>query len=186
MGLPMFSQLAVHFADLHDTPGRMAATGVIAKEVPWSQSRSFFYWRLRRRLAEFHIRTQVMKNDSKITVLEAADLIKQWFNESSNSTNPQEQWEDSKFVLGWMASKQQSLRERLENIRRASVEAQSRELAKSCPEAAAMGIVSAFHEMDYMQREILRQQLEAIRWTAIGRHNFRQLFVQYVNLSIVA
>lgn len=161
--LPIFSQLAVQFADMHDTPGRMAATGVISKEVPWSQSRSFFYWRLRRRLAEFQFRAQVMKSDPKLTVLEAAALIKRWFTESSDSTNPQEQWEDSKFVLGWMASKQQLFRDNLEGIRRASVEAQVRDLAKRSPEAAAMGIVSAFHEMDYMERELLRQQLEAIR-----------------------
>ena len=52
-------QVAVQFADLHDTPGRMAAVGVIRRAVPWAEARSFFYWRLRRRLAEFHLRKEV-------------------------------------------------------------------------------------------------------------------------------
>jgi acetyl-CoA carboxylase/biotin carboxylase 1 len=51
--------VAVQFADLHDTPGRMAAVGVIRRAVPWAEARSFFYWRLRRRLAEFHLRKEV-------------------------------------------------------------------------------------------------------------------------------
>ena len=45
--------MAVHFADLHDTPGRMEAKGVIRRQVQWKESRAYFYWRLRRRLWEF-------------------------------------------------------------------------------------------------------------------------------------
>ncbi|CAN0446954.1 unnamed protein product, partial [Hapterophycus canaliculatus] len=52
-------QVAVQFADLHDTPGRMEARGAVRKVVPWSASRTFFFWRLRRRLAEFDLRKQV-------------------------------------------------------------------------------------------------------------------------------
>lgn len=55
-----FVKVAVQFADLHDTPGRMEARGAVRKVVPWSESRSFFFWRLRRRLAEFDLRKQVI------------------------------------------------------------------------------------------------------------------------------
>ena len=47
----VYQQVAEHFADLHDTPGRMLHKGVIRQVVPWAGSRTFFYWRLRRRLA---------------------------------------------------------------------------------------------------------------------------------------
>ncbi|KAJ2784730.1 acetyl-coenzyme-A carboxylase [Coemansia javaensis] len=50
--LPVYTQLAVHFADLHDRAGRMAAKGVVRKELQWAHARAFFYHRLRRRLAE--------------------------------------------------------------------------------------------------------------------------------------
>ncbi len=49
---PVYHQVATAFADLHDTPGRMTAKGVVRRIVSWEQSRVFFYWRLRRRLAE--------------------------------------------------------------------------------------------------------------------------------------
>lgn len=55
----VYRQVAVQFADLHDTPGRMEARGAVRKMVPFAESRAFFYWRLRRRLAEFDLRKQV-------------------------------------------------------------------------------------------------------------------------------
>nr|XP_014342769.1 PREDICTED: acetyl-CoA carboxylase-like [Latimeria chalumnae] len=50
--LPIYHQVAVQFADLHDTPGRMQEKGVITDILEWKTSRSFFYWRLRRLLQE--------------------------------------------------------------------------------------------------------------------------------------
>ncbi|KAJ8605817.1 hypothetical protein CTAYLR_000576 [Chrysophaeum taylorii] len=50
--LPVYTSVAVHFADLHDTPVRMKAKSAIRDVVPWKRARSFFYWRLRRRLVE--------------------------------------------------------------------------------------------------------------------------------------
>ena len=46
------SQVAVHFAELHDTPARMMEKGCLREIVPWTEARRYFYWRLRRRLLE--------------------------------------------------------------------------------------------------------------------------------------
>ncbi|KAJ5888691.1 Acetyl-CoA carboxylase [Penicillium taxi] len=50
--LPVYLQIALQFADLHDRAGRMVAKGVIRKPLRWQNARRFFYWRLRRRLSE--------------------------------------------------------------------------------------------------------------------------------------
>ena len=50
--LPAYQQVAVSFAELHDTPGRMKEKGVISDVVDWKNARSFFYNRLKRRLVE--------------------------------------------------------------------------------------------------------------------------------------
>lgn len=47
--LPMYRQVAVAFAEMHDTPVRMAAKGTLRGIVPWSQARPFFAARLKRR-----------------------------------------------------------------------------------------------------------------------------------------
>jgi acetyl-CoA carboxylase/biotin carboxylase 1 len=50
--LPVYMQIALQFADLHDRAGRMQAKDTIRKPLQWVNSRRFFYWRLRRRLSE--------------------------------------------------------------------------------------------------------------------------------------
>ena len=50
--LPVYGQVAIQFADLHDRAGRMLAKGTIRKPLQWRNARRFFYWRVRRRLNE--------------------------------------------------------------------------------------------------------------------------------------
>lgn len=62
----MFQQVARTFADMHDTPQRMMAKGVLAGVVPWQQCRSFFATRLRRRLVEQQLLRHVASTDPKM------------------------------------------------------------------------------------------------------------------------
>ena len=48
--LPMYTQVAQEFADLHDRSGRMKAKGVIRDTVEWENAREYFHARLTRRL----------------------------------------------------------------------------------------------------------------------------------------
>ncbi|CAI2176389.1 617_t:CDS:2 [Funneliformis geosporum] len=41
--LPIYSRMAIQFADLHDTPGRMKSKEMIRKLLEWKESRRFFY-----------------------------------------------------------------------------------------------------------------------------------------------
>jgi acetyl-CoA carboxylase/biotin carboxylase 1 len=50
--LPVYMQIALQFADLHDRAGRMQAKNTIRQALKWQNARRFFYWRLRRRLSE--------------------------------------------------------------------------------------------------------------------------------------
>jgi len=62
--LPFYTQVAHQFADLHDRAGRMKAKGVIREVLHWDSARTFFYWRLRRRLAEDAARAKFKAADS--------------------------------------------------------------------------------------------------------------------------
>jgi acetyl-CoA carboxylase / biotin carboxylase 1 len=53
--LPIYGQISLQFADLHDRAGRMQAKGTIRQPLQWVKARRFFYWRLRRRLHEEYI-----------------------------------------------------------------------------------------------------------------------------------
>ncbi|KAB5511412.1 acetyl-CoA carboxylase [Coniochaeta sp. 2T2.1] len=53
--LPVYAQISIQFADLHDRAGRMKAKGAIRDVLEWKNARRFFYWRVRRRLNEEYI-----------------------------------------------------------------------------------------------------------------------------------
>ncbi|KAF4635320.1 hypothetical protein G7Y89_g2785 [Cudoniella acicularis] len=53
--LPVYMQIALQFADLHDRAGRMKAKNVIRQSLQWREARRFFYWRVRRRVNEEYI-----------------------------------------------------------------------------------------------------------------------------------
>ena len=50
--LPVYTQVALQFAQMHDGPARMLAKGVLRGIVPWRDARAFFAARLKRRLTE--------------------------------------------------------------------------------------------------------------------------------------
>ena len=47
--LPVYRQVAVSFAQMHDSPVRMVAKGVVRGVLPWQQARPFLAHRLCRR-----------------------------------------------------------------------------------------------------------------------------------------
>lgn len=106
--LPVYQQISVQFCELHDTPVRMEAVGVIRQQVEWTSARSFFYWRLRRKLAEFDLRKKIIEASEvgrgvgSPTPLEATDMIKQWFMQSDGMDASK--WEDDKLMLAWMGN----------------------------------------------------------------------------------
>ncbi|KAJ2081542.1 acetyl-coenzyme-A carboxylase [Coemansia sp. RSA 988] len=77
--LPVYTQIAVQFADLHDRAGRMVAKGVVRRELQWGESRKYFFYRLKRRLLEEQVRKDMREVLAEITRQEQAQLLEQWF-----------------------------------------------------------------------------------------------------------
>ena len=165
----IYAQVAVQFADLHDTPGRMAAVGVIRQAVPWVQARSFFYWRLRRRLAEFHLRKEVLKaaggggggtegrREGGMTLLQASALLKSWYLSTPGKTA--EGWEEDREVLGWMAE-HQGIEERIRGLARGRVAGEVAALAGVSPQGAVEGLVHVMKGLPAEHREALMLALK--------------------------
>lgn len=156
--------MAVQFADLHDTPGRMAAVGVIRQVVPWAQARSFFYWRLRRRLAEFHLRKEVFKaaggkggREGGMSLLQASVLLKSWYVSTPGKTA--EGWEEDREVLGWMAE-HRGIEERIQALARGRVAEEVAKLAGESPQGAVEGLVHVMKALPAEHREALMAALK--------------------------
>lgn len=86
--LHVYHTVAVHFADLHDTPERMLEKGCISDIIPWASSRSFFYWRLRRCLLEDHFAKKILSAQKSLSVGQAKCKFEfNFIRKSTNFTN---------------------------------------------------------------------------------------------------
>jgi acetyl-CoA carboxylase/biotin carboxylase 1 len=74
----LYTQVACEFADLHDRTGRMKAKGAIREGLQWRNSRAFFHWRVRRRLAEERVLGEIMKADPKMQRPKAEATLTSW------------------------------------------------------------------------------------------------------------
>ncbi|XP_031498417.1 acetyl-CoA carboxylase 1-like isoform X2 [Nymphaea colorata] len=100
--LPVYTQIAIRFAELHETSVRMAAKGVTLDVVNWETSRSFFYRRLHRRVAEASLVRSVMDAaGERLPPREALVLIKKWFMDHSPSNHPSNGWVDDSSFFAW-------------------------------------------------------------------------------------
>ncbi|KAF1351089.1 acetyl-CoA carboxylase acc1 [Delphinella strobiligena] len=63
--LPVYMQISLQYADLHDRAGRMQAKDTIRMPLQWKNARRFFYWRLRRRLNEEYVLKRMASSTSK-------------------------------------------------------------------------------------------------------------------------
>ncbi|XP_044511977.1 acetyl-CoA carboxylase 1-like [Mangifera indica] len=100
--LPVYTQIATKFAELHDTSLRMAAKQVIREVVDWSRSRSYFYRRLRRRIAESSlVKTLIDAGGDHLSHRSAIDLIKEWFLDSDIARGKADAWSDDEAFYTW-------------------------------------------------------------------------------------
>lgn len=80
--LPIYHQVALKFADLHDSAGRMHEKGVIVDIVPWKTSREFFHWRLHRLLLENEMSSRISAVNGALSIGQIRSMLRRWFVES--------------------------------------------------------------------------------------------------------
>ncbi|KAJ8978777.1 hypothetical protein NQ317_015501 [Molorchus minor] len=98
--LPMYHQVSVHFADLHDTPERMLEKGAIHDIVPWRKSRAILYWRLRRRLLEDRVIKALQAAQHELALGQGEAMLRRWFIKTRGL--PSYKWDKDQVVVQWL------------------------------------------------------------------------------------
>lgn len=165
--LPVYEQIAVQFCELHDTPGRMKAVGVIEREVEWADARSFFLLRLRRKLAEFDLRKKMIKagnvgrRGGAMTPVEASAMIQKWFISSTQSAT--EEWKDDNKVLAWMAQNNADLESKIAEISKQNVAEEVYSAIMSGGETAKIGTAGIFDGISRAMADMSEEQRTMIK-----------------------
>src|SRR4051794_17993654 len=114
--LPVYSQVSLQFADLHDRAGRMQAKGTIRQPLRWQEARRFFYWRLRRRLNEEYLIKKIASTSSRGPIPRARNLetLEAWCGVPSFDT-------DDRTVATWYEENRKEVHMKLEQLKQESV-----------------------------------------------------------------
>ena len=70
----------------------MKAKQVIRDVVPWASSRTYFYWRMRRRLLETRLSKDVQKADDRLGWKEARGLVESWMGKAAQDDQLYTAW----------------------------------------------------------------------------------------------
>ncbi|TPX19033.1 uncharacterized protein E0L32_011277 [Thyridium curvatum] len=157
--LPIYAQIAVQFADLHDRAGRMKAKGVIREVLEWQNARRFFYWRVRRRLNEEYMLRRMATAANQSGSAQAADSAKlrerhlQLLEAWSGITGFKKADRD---VAVWYEENKATISQKLEAMRAEAVTAEMRELVQQGSggdSAAWKGVRDILRVMPVAERE---------------------------------
>lgn len=133
----IYEQVAIEFADLHDRTGRMKAKGVLTAEVEWTNSRRFFYYRLRRRLTESGLKKEILTANPLLTSEQASNYIIDWFSTASPvSGSPLEAQNES--FLDWYSKSSDFIKEEIKKLRTSYVTTTISTLLQGEPDSMAL------------------------------------------------
>jgi acetyl-CoA carboxylase / biotin carboxylase 1 len=169
--LPVFHQVSVQFADLHDRPGRMLAKGAIKSVVEWHESRTFFYWRLLRRISEDSVIREIQKADEALEWSAARSVLESWHLEDDKSAprktvldmcdDDDEVYhnEDEEFVT-WLNTHRSDIARKLAILKKETLKCKVQAFINSEPQLAMEEFLATAKKMDSDRRKALRALLD--------------------------
>jgi len=162
---PMYHQIAVHFADLHDTPERMLEKGCIQEIVPWRKSRKILFWRLKRVLFENRVLHELMHTNPNLSVGQAQAMLRRWFLEDQGAMEGYK-WENNETASGWLEAQlgmsHSIVARNILAVKRDAVVQGIRNSVEDCPEAAVNAMVEIGRGLSAQQRAEVLQTLSHI------------------------
>ena len=146
--LPVYSQIALQFADLHDRAGRMAAKETIRHPLEWKHARRFFYWRLRRRLNEESILKKMGSSSARRSVSRTSNLrsLQAWTGIPAFD-------QDDRAVATWYEENKTNVHAKVEAMKTDGVAFDVATLLRGSKEGGLKGIKQVLEMLPVEERE---------------------------------
>lgn len=156
--MPVYGQISLQFADLHDTPGRMQAKGVIRMALQWQNARRFFYWRIRRRLNEELFLKKMIVADKGSTRAENLERLKMLIVADGESTLFDD---NDRLVACWYEDNRKEVLSKVEGLRQDGIATQVANLIQKNGNSALKGVAAALAKLGEKEREEVLKLLAA-------------------------
>ncbi|XP_059611586.1 acetyl-CoA carboxylase [Phlebotomus argentipes] len=157
--LHVYHTVAVHFADLHDTPERMLEKGCISEVVEWRSSRKYLYWRLRRLLLEDEFVKKILDAQESLTVGQAQSMLRRWFVEDLGATEAY-LWDHNDDVVKWLERQRDedsTVSRNIKSVKKDAIISQIQKALEECPEVALDAVIGLCQALSPANRvEVVR------------------------------
>lgn len=147
--LPVYMQVSLQFADLHDRAGRMKAKDVIRQSLVWREARRFFYWRVRRRVNEEYILKRMSAAAPKNPLSSRSrniEVLGAW-------TGIPEFRKDDRAVAMWYEENRKIVHEKVENLKTDGVAFDVASLLRSNGKGGLKGVQQVLSMLPVAERE---------------------------------
>ncbi|KAF2454092.1 acetyl-CoA carboxylase [Lineolata rhizophorae] len=155
--LPVYGQISLQFADLHDRAGRMQAKGTIRAALRWTNARRFFYWRLRRRLNEEYLlkklaAVQPKDVDTRSGRAQNVELLRAWSGVADFER-------DDAAVAAWYEDNRRDITARIEAMRSQGVAYDVAALLRKDKEGGLKGVAQMLGMLPTAEKEEVLKML---------------------------
>lgn len=165
---PMYRQVAIYFADLHDTPERMLEKNTIQEIIPWKKARRLFYWRLRRRLLEEEIKNEILSTQPSLDVRQVGAMLRRWFIEDKGTTESY-LWDQDEAATCWLDAQRKTddsvVSRNITCVKRDAVVTRIKEALDTCPEIRLDAVLEIAHRLQPTERAELQRTLSQLETT---------------------
>lgn len=162
--LPVYGQIAIQFADLHDRAGRMKAKGTVRDQLEWVNARRFFYWRLRRRLNE----ESVLKRMAATVMAAKQGGAKLDDTVRAHNLHLLESWSgivgwarNDKEVAEWFDKERKTISEKVEGLKADKLAGEVADVVRSQKQAGFKGVRDVLRVMPVEEREAILKYLKS-------------------------
>ncbi|BCS26346.1 acetyl-CoA carboxylase ACC1 [Aspergillus puulaauensis] len=173
--LPVYMQVALQFADLHDRTGRMQAKNTIRQSLTLKNARRFFYWRVRRRISEEAILKRMLDAAPSPIQGEPSGAIAKDSTPASSNDSPRDthlrtlqSWtpfseeeveNNDQGVTTWYEDNKEIIREKIESLKSQSLASHISDLLFSNRDGSLQGIQQALSILPVEEKEAVLKYL---------------------------
>jgi len=144
--LPIFKQVALQFADLHDTAGRMLAKNVIRDILDWPHARKYFYYHVKKRVMEEQLLKKMKKIHPDLSRQEMQNVMKSWFAKDNNASTDYDSASDEK-IISWFEDSKTKIEGHLETLENDFLSSYISRIIKNKPSCAVNGLIGLFSKL---------------------------------------
>ena len=152
--LPVYQQISVQFADLHDRVGRMEAKGTIRKALKWTESRRFFFWRIRRRLNEEYLIKRIGEALPTSNRLERVARLKSWYASGVADT------EDDAAVAKYLEESHKEMAAKVSQLKKDAAVQNIISFVRGNRDSAVSGLTQALKQLSASEREAVLKSMQ--------------------------